>query len=445
MTSKKTNFEKYRNNIVFDNIHNVRNIYIDFPDKLSDVLFGDTFDLSAFNGVSFTEDVKGKTQTILKDNTHVYNVNYFSSEGKILSYSVSNSSIASVEYDNTSTSSCKSVKVTVLGTGSFDLKAYFIANDLTEYSNTLLINVIEKPAEAVNYSITLPEGVDVLHLNKANLNKVQNINDYVSVISSINPSDIHRINYTLSEEASSQEVTITSSNPSSVFVVNKSFICMAVGEATITISLKNYSYISASFIVKVDYANNGVGTISIANKGTFIELDTSGTNYASSVQLNVVIDTPEEDESYEFISGNSDIVSVDANGLVKALGVGSTKVTVSHTSKNTKDSQGNYVVISDSINILVSSNGEKLVGTDLSNAVTYVIIGSTVLAGLGFVVFALFVTFGKDKDANLKKENKEGQTKYNEEVEKKKKEKAAKKAQKELDKIREKEIKKMTK
>ncbi len=258
-------WEMVRNNVVYENIHAVRNIYIDFPDRLVDALFSDELDLSGFNFVQFTDDATDSNLQVLVGDTITLTTLFYSDEHSYVDYASSNEAIAVINSFSIDPQESKTVSIRGIAVGSVQISASIHDNPQID-PDRITIHVISAPIEASNYSISIPSTFETEY-TKANLSKITDINDAQNLVANINPNDLHKISYVLSAEASedNKAISYSSSNISVAYIYNNYFVCMSLGSATITAYLTDYPYIKASVLINVDYANGGDGNITFSN------------------------------------------------------------------------------------------------------------------------------------------------------------------------------------
>ena len=144
-----------------------------------------------------------------------------------------------------------------------------------------------------------------LSQNKAQLNKWNRLN----------------LKYTITpEDADNKEVVWTSSDPSVARVDNYgSVIALKDGVATITVKTKDGDFTDSC---EVTVGNGGVPQ---TVKVTYVDIKNSSLflNAGETTQLNVVV-KPENatNKKIEYSTTNANVATVDANGLVKAVGEG---------------------------------------------------------------------------------------------------------------------------
>ena len=242
-----------------------------------------------------------------------YNISPSNADIKSTEWSSSNTGVVSVDKDG---------KVSAVGIGTANVVIKVVGQDNSEASDSIVVNVISQYT-SVN-SVTLVDANNNTLSNSINLN----IGEEVTIKFLLNPSNatLKEVNWTNSD---SNKVSMKDS-------VGYALIKgLKVGSSNIEIIVKDYDGNVKTDSVKVNVINSDQPVLvsSITLSPTSVTLSPNGT-YKFNVMVNPSNAT---NKGVTWSSSNTNVVSVDQNGNIKALKKGTAKIRVT-----AKDGSGKY-------------------------------------------------------------------------------------------------------
>ena len=242
-----------------------------------------------------------------------YNISPSNADIKSTEWSSSNTGVVSVDKDG---------KVSAVGIGTANVVIKVVGQDNSEASDSIVVNVISQYT-SVN-SVTLVDTNNNTLSNSMNLN----IGEEVTIKFLINPSNV-----TL------KETNWTNSDSSKVSMKDSVGYALIkgieVGSSDIEITVKDYDGNVKTDSVKVNVINSNQPVLvsSIALSPTSVTLNPNGT-----YKFNVTVSPSNAtNKGVTWSSSNTNVVSVDQNGNIKALKDGTAKIRVT-----AKDGSGKY-------------------------------------------------------------------------------------------------------
>ena len=242
-----------------------------------------------------------------------YNISPSNADIKSTEWSSSNTGVVSVDKDG---------KVSAVGIGTANVVIKVVGQDNSEASDSIVVNVISQYT-SVN-SVTLVDANNNTLSNSMNLN----IGEEVTIKFLINPSNV-----TL------KETNWTNSDSSKVSMKDSVGYALIkgieVGSSDIEITVKDYDGNVKTDSVKVNVINSNQPVLvsSIALSPTSVTLNPNGT-----YKFNVTVSPSNAtNKGVTWSSSNTNVVSVDQNGNIKALKDGTAKIRVT-----AKDGSGKY-------------------------------------------------------------------------------------------------------
>ena len=242
-----------------------------------------------------------------------YNISPSNADIKSTGWSSSNTGVVSVDKDG---------KVSAVGIGTANVVIKVVGQDNSEASDSIVVNVISQYT-SVN-SVTLVDTNNNTLSNSMNLN----IGEEVTIKFLINPSNV-----TL------KETNWTNSDSSKVSMKDSVGYALIkgieVGSSDIEITVKDYDGNVKTDSVKVNVINSNQPVLvsSIALSPTSVTLNPNGT-----YKFNVTVSPSNAtNKGVTWSSSNTNVVSVDQNGNIKALKDGTAKIRVT-----AKDGSGKY-------------------------------------------------------------------------------------------------------
>ena len=278
---------------------------------------------------AFTTDTNDEPSIIGVDSVtispNVLNLKVGESSSLTYNISPSNSDIKSTEWSSSNTgvvSVDKDGKVSAVGIGTANVVIKVVGQDNSEASDSIVVNVISQYT-SVN-SVTLVDTNNNTLSNSMNLN----IGEEVTIKFLINPSNV-----TL------KETNWTNSDSSKVSMKDSVGYALIkgieVGSSDIEITVKDYDGNVKTDSVKVNVINSNQPVLvsSIALSPTSVTLNPNGT-----YKFNVTVSPSNAtNKGVTWSSSNTNVVSVDQNGNIKALKDGTAKIRVT-----AKDGSGKY-------------------------------------------------------------------------------------------------------
>lgn len=212
---------------------------------------------------------------------------------KSVNWKSSNASVASVDANG---------KVTAIGAGSATITV--TTND-GNYKASCTVNVI-----------TATIYVNGISLNTSSLSLT--VGETTSLVATVSPSD-----------ATDKSVAWTSDNASVATVdQNGKITALSSGSAIITVSAQDGSGKKATCSVTVKEASVSVESISINKVGMSLSVGSTEQLQVSTIPVNAT------DKSVVWSSGNTNVASVDPNGIVTAIAVGTAIITATSVDGN---------------------------------------------------------------------------------------------------------------
>ena len=278
---------------------------------------------------AFTTDTNDEPSIIGVDSVtispNVLNLKVGESSSLTYNISPSNADIKSTEWSSSNTgvvSVDKDGKVSAVGIGTANVVIKVVGQDNSEASDSIVVNVISQYT-SVN-SVTLVDANNNTLSNSMNLN----IGEEVTIKFLINPSNV-----TL------KETNWTNSDSSKVSMKDSVGYALIkgieVGSSDIEITVKDYDGNVKTDSVKVNVINSNQPVLvsSIALSPTSVTLNPNGT-----YKFNVTVSPSNAtNKGVTWSSSNTNVVSVDQNGNIKALKEGTAKIRVT-----AKDGSGKY-------------------------------------------------------------------------------------------------------
>ena len=278
---------------------------------------------------AFTTDTNDEPSIIGVDSVtispNVLNLKVGESSSLTYNISPSNADIKSTEWSSSNTgvvSVDKDGKVSAVGIGTANVVIKVVGQDNSEASDSIVVNVISQYT-SVN-SVTLVDANNNTLSNSMNLN----IGEEVTIKFLINPSNV-----TL------KETNWTNSDSSKVSMKDSVGYALIkgieVGSSDIEITVKDYDGNVKTDSVKVNVINSNQSVLvsSIALSPTSVTLNPNGT-----YKFNVTVSPSNAtNKGVTWSSSNTNVVSVDQNGNIKALKDGTAKIRVT-----AKDGSGKY-------------------------------------------------------------------------------------------------------
>ena len=278
---------------------------------------------------AFTTDTNDEPSIIGVDSVtispNVLNLKVGESSSLTYNISPSNADIKSTELSSSNTgvvSVDKDGKVSAVGIGTANVVIKVVGQDNSEASDSIVVNVISQYT-SVN-SVTLVDTNNNTLSNSMNLN----IGEEVTIKFLINPSNV-----TL------KETNWTNSDSSKVSMKDSVGYALIkgieVGSSDIEITVKDYDGNVKTDSVKVNVINSNQPVLvsSIALSPTSVTLNPNGT-----YKFNVTVSPSNAtNKGVTWSSSNTNVVSVDQNGNIKALKEGTAKIRVT-----AKDGSGKY-------------------------------------------------------------------------------------------------------
>ena len=278
---------------------------------------------------AFTTDTNDEPSIIGVDSvtisSNVLNLKVGESSSLTYNISPSNADIKSTEWFSSNTgvvSVDKDGKVSAVGIGTANVVIKVVGQDNSEASDSIVVNVISQYT-SVN-SVTLVDANNNTLSNSMNLN----IGEEVTIKFLINPSNV-----TL------KETNWTNSDSSKVSMKDSVGYALIkgieVGSSDIEITVKDYDGNVKTDSVKVNVINSNQPVLvsSIALSPTSVTLNPNGT-----YKFNVTVSPSNAtNKGVTWSSSNTNVVSVDQNGNIKALKDGTAKIRVT-----AKDGSGKY-------------------------------------------------------------------------------------------------------
>ena len=242
-----------------------------------------------------------------------YNISPSNADIKSTEWSSSNTGVVSVDKDG---------KVSAVGIGTANVVIKVVGQDNSEASDSIVVNVISQYISVD--SVTLVDANNNTLSNSMNLN----IGEEVTIKFLINPSNV-----TL------KETNWTNSDSSKVSMKDSVGYALIkgieVGSSDIEITVKDYDGNVKTDSVKVNVINSNQPVLvsSIALSPTSVTLNPNGT-----YKFNVTVSPSNAtNKGVTWSSSNTNVVSVDQNGNIKALKEGTAKIRVT-----AKDGSGKY-------------------------------------------------------------------------------------------------------
>ena len=242
-----------------------------------------------------------------------YNISPSNADIKSTEWSSSNTGVVSVDKDG---------KVSAVGIGTANVVIKVVGQDNSEASDSIVVNVISQYI-SVN-SVTLVDANNNTLSNSMNLN----IGEEVTIKFLINPSNV-----TL------KETNWTNSDSSKVSMKDSVGYALIkgieVGSSDIEITVKDYDGNVKTDSVKVNVINSNQPVLvsSIALSPTSVTLNPNGT-----YKFNVTVSPSNAtNKGVTWSSNDTNVVSVDQNGNIKALKDGMAKIRVT-----AQDGSGKY-------------------------------------------------------------------------------------------------------
>ena len=278
---------------------------------------------------AFTTDTNDEPSIIGVDSVtispNVLNLKVGESSSLTYNISPSNADIKSTEWSSSNTgvvSVDKDGKVSAVGIGTANVVIKVVGQDNSEASDSIVVNVISQYT-SVN-SVTLVDTNNNTLSNSMNLN----VGEEVTIKFLINPSNV-----TL------KETNWTNSDSSKVSMKDSVGYALIkgieVGSSDIEITVKDYDGNVKTDSVKVNVINSNQPVLvsSIALSPTSVTLNPNGT-----YKFNVTVSPSNAtNKGVTWSSSNTNVVSVDQNGNIKALKDGTAKIRVT-----AKDGSGKY-------------------------------------------------------------------------------------------------------
>ena len=278
---------------------------------------------------AFTTDTNDEPSIIGVDSVtispNVLNLKVGESSSLTYNISPSNADIKSTEWSSSNTgvvSVDKDGKVSAVGIGTANVVIKVVGQDNSEASDSIVVNVISQYT-SVN-SVTLVDANNNTLSNSMNLN----IGEEVTIKFLINPSNV-----TL------KETNWTNSDSSKVSMKDSVGYALIkgieVGSSDIEITVKDYDGNVKTDSVKVNVINSNQPVLvsSIALSPTSVTLNPNGT-----YKFNVTVSPSNAtNKGVTWSSSNTNVVSVDQNGNIKALKDGTAKIRVT-----AQDGSGKY-------------------------------------------------------------------------------------------------------
>ena len=278
---------------------------------------------------AFTTDTNGEPSIIGVDSVtispNVLNLKVGETSSLTYNISPSNADIKSTEWSSSNTgvvSVDKDGKVSAVGIGTANVVIKVVGQDNSEASDSIVVNVISQYISVD--SVTLVDTNNNTLSNSMNLN----IGEEVTIKFLINPSNV-----TL------KETNWTNSDSSKVSMKDSVGYALIkgieVGSSDIEITVKDYDGNVKTDSVKVNVINSNQPVLvsSIALSPTSVTLNPNGT-----YKFNVTVSPSNAtNKGVTWSSSNTNVVSVDQNGNIKALKDGTAKIRVT-----AKDGSGKY-------------------------------------------------------------------------------------------------------
>ena len=260
-----------------------------------------------------------------------YNISPSNADIKSTEWSSSNTGVVSVDKDG---------KVSAVGIGTANVVIKVVGQDNSEASDSIVVNVISQYI-SVN-SVTLVDANNNTLSNSMNLN----IGEEVTIKFLINPSN-----------ATLKETNWTNSDSSKVSMKDSVGYALIkgieVGSSDIEITVKDYDGNVKTDSVKVNVINSNQPVLvsSIALSPTSVTLNPNGT-----YKFNVTVSPSNAtNKGVTWSSNDTNVVSVDQNGNIKALKDGMAKIRVTAQDGSGKYAEASVTVESSKpTNILVT-------------------------------------------------------------------------------------------
>ena len=296
---------------------------------------------------AFTTDTNDEPSIIGVDSVtispNVLNLKVGESSSLTYNISPSNADIKSTEWSSSNTgvvSVDKDGKVSAVGIGTANVVIKVVGQDNSEASDSIVVNVISQYISVD--SVTLVDANNNTLSNSMNLN----IGEEVTIKFLINPSNV-----TL------KETNWTNSDSSKVSMKDSVGYALIkgieVGSSDIEITVKDYDGNVKTDSVKVNVINSNQPVLvsSIALSPTSVTLNPNGT-----YKFNVTVSPSNAtNKGVTWSSSNTNVVSVDQNGNIKALKDGMAKIRVTAQDGSGKYAEASVTVESSKpTNILVT-------------------------------------------------------------------------------------------
>ena len=260
-----------------------------------------------------------------------YNISPSNADIKSTEWSSSNTGVVSVDKDG---------KVSAVGIGTANVVIKVVGQDNSEASDSIVVNVISQYISVD--SVTLVDANNNTLSNSINLN----IGEEVTIKFLLNPSN-----------ATLKETNWTNSDSSKVSMKDSVGYALIkgleVGSSDIEITVKDYDGNVKTDSVKVNVINSNQPVLvsSIALSPTSVTLNPNGT-----YKFNVTVSPSNAtNKGVTWSSSNTNVVSVDQNGNIKALKDGMAKIRVTAQDGSGKYAEASVTVESSKpTNILVT-------------------------------------------------------------------------------------------
>ena len=260
-----------------------------------------------------------------------YNISPSNADIKSTEWSSSNTGVVSVDKDG---------KVSAVGIGTANVVIKVVGQDNSEASDSIVVNVISQYISVD--SVTLVDANNNTLSNSMNLN----IGEEVTIKFLLNPSN-----------ATLKETNWTNSDSSKVSMKDSVGYALIkgieVGSSDIEITVKDYDGNVKTDSVKVNVINSNQPVLvsSIALSPTSVTLNPNGT-----YKFNVTVSPSNAtNKGVTWSSSNTNVVSVDQNGNIKALKDGTAKIRVTAQDGSGKYAEASVTVESSKpTNILVT-------------------------------------------------------------------------------------------
>ena len=296
---------------------------------------------------AFTTDTNDEPSIIGVDSVtispNVLNLKVGESSSLTYNISPSNADIKSTEWSSSNTgvvSVDKDGKVSAVGIGTANVVIKVVGQDNSEASDSIVVNVISQYISVD--SVTLVDANNNTLSNSMNLN----IGEEVTIKFLINPSN-----------ATLKETNWTNSDSSKVSMKDSVGYALIkgieVGSSDIEITVKDYDGNVKTDSVKVNVINSNQPVLvsSIALSPTSVTLNPNGT-----YKFNVTVSPSNAtNKGVTWSSNDTNVVSVDQNGNIKALKDGTAKIRVTAQDGSGKYAEASVTVESSKpTNILVT-------------------------------------------------------------------------------------------